>query len=75
MLQQGTNAAGQLVRVVRDTSGALIELTLNSAGQLTGSRVLTSALTPIQGALQGGTVPGAVPGGALQAPALNGARP
>lgn len=47
VLQQGTNTAGQLARVVRDTTGALIELTLNNAGQLAGSRVLSGALSPL----------------------------
>lgn len=40
-LRQTTNAAGQVVRQVRDQSGAVIELVLNRAGQVVGSRVLS----------------------------------
>jgi len=42
-LRQTTNAAGQVVRQVRDQSGAVIELVLSRAGQVVSSRVLSAA--------------------------------
>nr|MDQ3746683.1 hypothetical protein [Acidobacteriota bacterium] len=38
-----TNAAGQTVRRVLDTSGAVIELTLDAAGRVINSRVVSQA--------------------------------
>lgn len=42
-LRQTTNAAGQVVRQVRDQSGSVVELVLNRAGQVVSSRVLGPA--------------------------------
>jgi hypothetical protein len=38
-----TNASGQLIRRVVDTSGAVIELTLDAAGKVVNSRVVSQA--------------------------------
>jgi len=43
VITQTTNAAGEVVRQVRDQSGAVIELVLNRAGQVTRSRLLGAA--------------------------------
>ena len=43
VLPQTTNAAGNIVRQVRDQSGAVLEYTLDSAGRITGSRVIRPA--------------------------------
>jgi len=43
VLRQTTNAAGQVVRQVRDQGGAVIELVLNQAGQVASARVLSGA--------------------------------
>lgn len=40
-LRETTNAAGSVVRQVRDQSGAMIELVLDRAGRVTSSRVLS----------------------------------
>jgi YD repeat-containing protein len=40
VVSETTNAAGRTVRQVRDTTGALIEYTLDTAGQVTGARVV-----------------------------------
>jgi len=40
-LRQTTNAAGQVVRQVRDPAGGIIELVLNRAGQVVSSRALS----------------------------------
>jgi len=37
------NAAGQTIRKVRDASGAILELTLDSAGKVVNSRVVSGA--------------------------------
>ncbi len=42
-ITQTTNAAGQIVRQVRDPSGGVVELVLTRAGQLVSSRVLSAA--------------------------------
>jgi len=42
-LRQTTNAAGQVVRQVRDPAGGIIEMVLNRAGQVVSSRVLGAA--------------------------------
>jgi len=42
-LRQTTNAAGQVVRQVRDPAGGIIELVLNRAGQVVSSRALGAA--------------------------------
>ncbi|HEU4561791.1 MAG TPA: hypothetical protein VFS20_28460 [Longimicrobium sp.] len=42
-LSQTTNAAGQIVRQVRDPGGGVVELVLTRAGQLVSSRVLSAA--------------------------------
>ena len=42
-LQEPTNAAGQTMRQVRDTTGNLIEYTLDSAGGVLNARVLQQA--------------------------------
>jgi hypothetical protein len=41
VLNETTNTAGQTVRRVRDSSGAVIELTLDAAGKITNSRVVS----------------------------------
>ena len=38
-----TNAAGQTLRRVVDTTGAIIELTLDSAGKVINTRVVSQA--------------------------------
>jgi hypothetical protein len=43
VLGETTNTAGQTVRRVRDTSGAVIELTLDQAGRIINSRVVSQA--------------------------------
>jgi hypothetical protein len=48
VLSETTNAAGQTVRRVQDTAGAVIELTLDNAGKLLGSKVLSQGTTPRQ---------------------------
>jgi hypothetical protein len=42
-LSETTNAAGAVVRQVRDQSGAVIELVLDRAGRVTSSHVLSPA--------------------------------
>ncbi|MBA2504286.1 MAG: hypothetical protein H0V27_15540 [Pyrinomonadaceae bacterium] len=42
-MNETTNAAGQTVRCVRDTSGAVIELTLDTAGKVVNSSVISGA--------------------------------
>lgn len=43
VISETTNAAGQTLRRVRDTSGAVIELTLDAAGKVISSRVVSQA--------------------------------
>jgi YD repeat-containing protein len=43
VLSETTNAAGQTLRRVTDTSGAVIELTLDAAGKVISSRVVSQA--------------------------------
>jgi hypothetical protein len=43
VLNETTNAAGQTLRRVTDTSGAVIELTLDAAGKVINSRVVSQA--------------------------------
>lgn len=43
VVKETTNAAGQTLRQVRDQSGSIIELTLDSAGKLVNSRVVSQA--------------------------------
>jgi hypothetical protein len=43
VVRESTNASGQVVRQVRDSGGGIIELTLDRAGKLLGSRVLSGA--------------------------------
>ena len=42
-VRETTGAGGQILRQVRDTSGAVIELTLDAAGRVTNSRVVSQA--------------------------------
>jgi YD repeat-containing protein len=43
VLRETTNAAGQTVRQVRDTTGRTLEYTVDSAGRVVGSRVVSGA--------------------------------
>lgn len=43
VLKETTNGARQTIRQVRDTSGAVIELTLDAAGKVVNSRVISQA--------------------------------
>jgi hypothetical protein len=43
VMNQTTNAAGQTVKLVRDTTGAVIEITLDNTGKIIDSRVVNKA--------------------------------
>jgi len=46
VLSETTNASGQTVRRVQDTAGGVLELTLDAAGKLLGSKVLSQGSSP-----------------------------
>lgn len=41
VVRETTNAAGQTVRTVRDTTGAVLELVLDQAGKVVSSKVVS----------------------------------
>ncbi len=41
VVKETTNAAGQIVRQVKDTSGAVIDYTVDKAGKIVSSQVIS----------------------------------
>lgn len=48
VLGESKNASGQTVRRIRDTGGAVIEMTLDAAGNLIDARVVSQAMRQLQ---------------------------